>query len=411
MPPIPQNAPNTDWLDEELRKQKAITNELRETVAKQQVLLADQAQRLLGLEDRLTKLQAQLQRMPEIEEALRHTRDSVAVMISELRQEQQKRETDFLRNRQAEREQDVRAIHQIETELKRFEPLEQAMVVRQAEERRLNEGVLRIEQELQDLTKRLSQREETLRQLTDRIDRNAARIEQTQLSLEQAQKAYQEYVARLLLVETALPKAEQKIAEIQGWRQDLAKQQEQLAESQRRSERDQAQVMVEWARKLEGYAHQLEIWTEQLRFFTDQHEKNRRVVREVQELAHQVSQQQDQLRQTQRLAEEQLRNEFRQWVSENDRRWAQELERRGKAQEAQAQRDDAQDQRMLTLEQWREQDVAAAQALSNRLDRTHEQLLAALQVLRQSLLRALQGQAQAAQDIYANLRGALEEEK
>lgn len=411
MPPIPQSAPNTDWLDEELRKQKALTNELRETVAKQQVILADQAQRILGLEDRLTKLQAQLQRMPEIEEALRHTRDSVAVMISELRQEQQKRETDFLRNRQAEREQDVRAIHQIETELKRFEPLEQAMAVRQAEERRLNEGVLRIEQELQDLTKRLSQREDVIRQLTDRIDRNAAKIDQAQLAVEQAQKAQQEHVARLLLAETALSKAEQKITEIQGWRQDLAKQQEQLAENQRRSERDQAQIMVEWARKLEGYGHQLEIWTEQLRFFTDQHEKNRRVVREVQELAHQVSQQQDQLRQTQRLAEEQLRNEFRQWVSDNDRRWAQELERRGKAQEAQAQRDDGQDQRMLTLEQWREQDVAATQALSNRLDKTHEQLLAALQVLRQTLLRALQSQAKAYQDMYADLRGFLEEEK
>lgn len=411
MPPIPQSAPNTDWLDEELRKQKALTNELRETVAKQQVLLADQAQRILGLEDRLTKLQAQLQRMPEIEEALRHTRDSVAVMIAELRQEQQKRETDFLRNRQAEREQDVRAIHQIETELKRFDPLEQAMAVRQAEERRLNEGVLRIEQELQDLTKRLSQREEAIRQLADRIDRNAAKIDQAQLAIEQTQKAHQEHVARLLVAETALTKAEQKIAEIQGWRQDLAKQQEQLAESQRRSERDQAQIMVEWARKLEGYGHQLEIWSEQLRFFTDQHEKNRRVVREVQELAHQVSQQQDQLRQTQRLAEEQLRNEFRQWVSENDRRWAQELERRGKAQEAQAQRDDGQDQRMLMLEQWREQDVAAAQALSNRLDKTHEQLLAALQVLRQTLKRALQGQAKAYQDMYADLRGFLEEEK
>jgi len=102
---------------------------------------------------------------------------------------------------------------------------------------------------------------------------------------------------------------------------------------------------------LEAYAHQLELWAEQIRYFNDQNEKSRRVLREVQELVHQVSQQQDQMRQLQRIAEEQLRREFAEWRNANDRRWAQEVERREAAQGAQATVDETQDKRLIDLEE------------------------------------------------------------
>ena len=134
MTPIATSTPNTAWLDEELRKEKAVVSELRDVIDKQQVTIADQTQRILALEDRLTKLQGQLARVSEVEESQRHTRDELVLMISELRQDQQKRAAESMRNRMAEREQDLRSIQQLEVQLQRFEPLEQGMVVRQAED-------------------------------------------------------------------------------------------------------------------------------------------------------------------------------------------------------------------------------------------------------------------------------------
>ena len=138
-------------------------------------------------------------------------------------------------------------------------------------------------------------------------------------------------------------------------RQEITTQQDELLEQQRRADHRRSQAMTEWGRKLEGYAHQLEGWADQLRYFTDQHEKNRRVLREIQELAREVSQQQDRLRQLQRIAEEQLRREIREWQSENDKRWAQETKRREAAAEAQADRDGAQEDRLVSLEQNRDE--------------------------------------------------------
>ena len=88
---VPPSSPNVRWIDEELRKEKAIVDDLRDTVAKQEVILVDQSQRILALEDRLAKLQAQTLRIPEVEESLQHTRDEIALMLSELREGQQKR--------------------------------------------------------------------------------------------------------------------------------------------------------------------------------------------------------------------------------------------------------------------------------------------------------------------------------
>jgi len=407
MTPIATTTPNTAWLDEELRKEKAVVSELRDTLDKQQVTIADQAQRLLALEDRLTKLQGQLARVSEVEEAQRHTRDELVLMISELRQDEQKRAAESMRNRLAEREQDLRSIQQLEVQLQRFEPLEQGMAVRTAEDRRLNDMILRTQQSIDEITRRLSQRDEVGRQLADRIEQTWTRITQIEGAVSESDKQSQERLSRLLLLESVSQKVEQKIADLESVRDKLTRDQDEMIESQRRADRERSQSLTEAGRRLEAFAHQLDVWAEQQRFFSDQNEKTRRIVREVQELAHQVSQQQDQMRQLQRIAEEQARREFAEWRNANDRRWAQELERREADLGAQAAADDAQNRRLADLEEKRAADVAAMNALTEHLNDVHSQTASEIERLRQAQLRILSLEAKASQEFLAEIQGFL----
>lgn len=407
MTPIATTTPNAAWLDEELRKEKAVVTELRDTFDKQQVTIADQTQRILSLEDRLGKLQGQLVRVSEVEEGQRHTRDELVIMISELRQEQQKRAAENVRNRLAEREQDLRSIQQLEVQLQRFEPLEQGMAVRTAEDRRLNDMILRMQQSLEEITKRFSQRDEVGRQLADRIEQTWTHIGQLEAAVSKDDKQTQEQMSRLLLLESTWPRLEQKIADLETMRDKLTKDQDEMMELQRRADRDRSQTLTEAGRRLEAFAHQLDVWAEQLRYFNDQNEKNRRVVREVQELVHQVSQQQDQMRQLQRIAEEQVRREFAEWRNANDRRWAQEVERREEDLKAQVVVDEAQTRRLVDLEEKRIGDVAAVNALVERLNDVQAEASAAVEHLRQANLRALILQARAGQEVLAELQGLL----
>ena len=374
MTTVPQSTPNVRWIDEELRKEKALVDDLRDTVAKQEVILVDQSQRILDLEDRLAKLQSQVSRIPEVEESLQHTRDEIALMLSEMREGQQKRETEFLRNRQAEREQDRRAVQGIELELQRLSPLEQALAVRQAEGQRLNEGVLRLQQDLQELGKHLADGDETMRQLNDAVQKVRTEVGQTEVARESMLKTVKKNQSRLTSLEDGLAKAIQLMSALEEMRKELTEQQKEILETLRRADRTRAKTMTEWGRRLEGYAHQVDVWSDQLRYFSAQHDKNRRVLRQVQGIAQEVSQRQDQLKQLQRIAEEQLRRELGEWRSENDHRWAQEVDRREHEAEAQAARDEAQDALLARADQAQQDTLEAISSLAERVTMVHDQL-------------------------------------
>jgi len=346
--------PNVSWLDEELRRAKATIDGMRDVVDKQQVRLVDQEQRIMALEDRLAKLQAELLKLPEAQEAAQHTRDEVALLLSEMRQEAQKRETEALRTRQKERELDTRAIAEVRAELDRIAPLEQAMALRQAMEQRLNEAVLRLQQDIESNGKLQAQAEDGRRLLADNLSK--VTVEQRQLSgeLEELRQSQQAIRASLVSLSTNATKLEQRIAEFDGIRQELTAQQSELVERERLSDRERSQMLTEWGRKLDGFSHDLETWSNQMRFYADQHEKNRATLRDIQTLAQEISQQQDRLRQLQRLSEEQVRRELREAQNENQRRWAQEGERVERAADRQAELDLAQDARLDRLEKLHE---------------------------------------------------------
>ena len=404
-----QSSLQVSWLDEELRKEKAVVAALREELDKYKVAVADQNQRMGSLEGRLVKLQGQLARIPGVEEALQHTRDDLVLRMSELRQEQEKRHTEFLRNRQTAHEQEMRTLQGLEAELQRIEPLEKGLAVRQAEDQRLNESLLRLQQELEAISPRLQRNEESERRLSERIGRNGVKIAQSEQAMEGLGKEQQEHISRLMLVETDLPKLGQRITELEDIRDELTETTDQLLENQRLKDVQRAQAMAEWARRLEGFAHQLEVWSEQLRYFTDQFDKNRRVVREIQEMSQQVSQQQDQMRQLQRLAEEQLRREIREWRSENDRRWAQQANRREHALQEQQKKDDQQDERLGELAEHRRQDVLQVEAIEEVLPNMREDLERRLERLRQAQLRLIRLQAKAFQEQFLELGAFLGE--
>lgn len=376
MSSVAKSGPNVSWLDEELRKEKATVAELRETIDEQQVMLEDQTRRINMLEDRLAKLQRQLLRIPEVEEAVQHTRDRLVSLMADLRQEQQKRHAEFLSNRQAEHEQEVRVLQEIRQELERLDPLEESLSARKTEERRLHEALLRLQDRIEEVAHNLSREEDVRRALEDPIDKNRVSLEKIADRQDELEEAQERLPPRLDLVEDALPGIEQQIADLQHMRRELTEQQEQWLEKQRRANRGNVQKLTQWEREIEGYEHQIEVWADQLRYFADQNEKTRQFLREIQELAQEVSQQQDRLRQLQRIFEEQLRQEFREWKSENDRRWTRELEHRERVVEEQTEREKAQERRLDTLEARQPELIDHLASLSDEMDRLQEELTA-----------------------------------
>jgi phage shock protein A len=407
MSAVQTGGPNLSWLDEELRRQKSIVEELRNMVDKQQILLVDQSQRMVSLEDRITKLQNQLQALPELRQNMQNTRDEVVSMIGDLRQDMQKRELEGLRTRQGEREKDLRAIQEIRMELDRLAPLEQAAAVGEAEDRRINESVLRLQGQLEGLHKGIAQGEEGRRQLLDAISRNTVEIKQLADDTADLHTIRPALTQRILALENDASKLSQQIGELQEMRNEVTAQQAEMQERQRRSDRERAQTLTDWGRKLDAVGHQIDTWADQLRYFSDQHEKNRNVLRDVQALAQDLSQQQDRMRQVQRITEEQLRQEQREARVEHDQRWAQEIERRELAREAQVAHDDAQDARLGEIEQAAVDLSALIASVHERLESVHSAFLSQAGHARDLQQKALKAATRDLSDMMSTLAQVL----
>jgi len=369
-----QTGPNLSWMDDELRRARSIIDDLRDVIDKQQVRMVDQEQRIMALEDRLAKMQAELLKLPEAQESAQHVRDEIVLRLSEMRQDAQKRETESLRTRQMEREQDTRAIQETRAELERIAPLEQAMALRQATEQRLSEAVARLQQEIEHGNKQYAQLEEARRQLQDALGKVVVEIRQSDGELEELRQAQQAIRSSLVSLSTNASKLEQRLGTFDGLREDLTEQQNQLIERERLADRERAQQLAEWGRKLEGFEQELETWSNQMRFYADQHEKNRGTLRDIQTLAQEISQQQDRLRQMQRLSEEQVRRELRDSQNENQRRWAQEAERLERTNTRQAELDLSQDARLDVVEKLHEDAAVRFAQLDERLRELRDDL-------------------------------------
>jgi len=187
-------------------------------------------------------------------------------------------------------------------------------------------------------------------------------------------------------------------------RSEITKHQEELLENQRLADRTRAQAMTEWGRKIEQFDHQLQIWGDQMRFFADQNEKSRKVLRDIQELTHQVSQQQDQLKQVQRIGEDQIRHEVLDFRTEIERRLAQEIERRKVTDQQRVQQEDQVSKRLSELEQTRKQDVGAVSSISDRIRMLQRDLEAQITQLQEIVLALYQKQADASQMILSDLK-------
>jgi hypothetical protein len=398
---------NTSWLDEELRKKSALIEDLRDVIDKQQLSIADQAQRIAGLESRLAKMQAQIGQITEVQEAVQHTRDELVLQIADVRQDAQKREAELARSRQAERERDLRAVSDLAAELERLTPLEQAIPTVKVETQRMNEAIMRLQEELQAAIKRFSLQDDAGRLVLDRVEKVSVRLGQAEVAAQELREAQQVHGTRLLLIEGAVPKLEQGLAELQDVRTEITKHQEELLENQRLADRTRAQAMTEWGRKIEQFAHQLQIWGDQIRFFADQHEKNRKVLRDIQEVTHQVSQQQDQLKQVQRIAEDQIRHEVLDFRTEIERRLAQEIERRKVVDQQRVQHEDQVNQRIAEIEQIRKQDVGAVTVIHDRLRMIQRDMETQLQQIEEVLLSLFQKRAETSQLLYADLKTVL----
>ncbi len=313
------------WLDEEHRRDKAELTRLQQQIQNQEAELLDQARVIQDLEGRMAGLQAQLLKFAQLETALQQLKSEVVQMLAQADERRQQEARELERVRAIERDNLGRALNEIRRELQRLPRLDEEMGLRKAEQGRVSESLLNMQQELAALSKEIENKLRTVSFLEDGRQQDGKRIARLQQESLEAMKRLEQHGSRLQMIEDVLQRQERDTGELKELVAQLRTGQREFIEKQLLEADHLRRQMAEWTETLEAQVKKMDQFSVRMQEFGEAFREDRQVVSNIERFQEQMRRDQAQVAELQRLAEERQKRQLEQWQEENEKRWRKEL--------------------------------------------------------------------------------------
>jgi chromosome segregation ATPase len=313
------------WLDEEHRHSKAELIQVQQQMGTQEGELQDQARTLQDLEGRMAGMQAQMIKFTQFQTALQQLKDEVVQLLAQAdeRRQQEAREAERLRG--IERDNVSRTLNEIRRDLQRLGRMEEEMGLRKAEQQRMGESLLSMQQNLNSLSQEVENKLRSIPFLEDGRQQDTKRIARLQQESLEALKRLEQHGSRLQMIEDVMQRQERDTGELKELVSQLRTSQREFVEKQLLEVEQLKRQVGEWFERLEVYSKAMDGFTARMREFDDTYREDRRVVENIERFQEQIRREQAQVGELQRLAEERQRRQLEQWQEENEKRWRKEL--------------------------------------------------------------------------------------
>jgi hypothetical protein len=312
------------WLDEERRQDKTELARLQEQVRSQAAEIAEQAKRIQELEGRLAGTQVHLSKIDRLDDFLQQFKDEIVLLVEKYDQQRRQAEKEARHLRQMDRENQSKVLAGIKKELPKLGRLEEELQLRRAEDKRLGEAVLNIQQELADVAKASELPARKITYLETQREQNAKRIVELQEETSQLLTRTEAQVRKLELLEDSVRRLESQTPDWQGFQSALKQEQMRLIETQQLNEQQRQRQMESWAEELNEHRQKMEGYTAQMRRFTELYEENKKALEALEKFEQGLKRTQSELMELQHLAEQRQKEHLEEWQMENEKRWKKE---------------------------------------------------------------------------------------
>jgi chromosome segregation ATPase len=315
----------TTWLDEEHRRTKAELIQLKQMVANEEGELEDQARTLKELEGRIAGMQTNLLKTSQLQAAMQQLREEIVHLLAQADDRRQQGEREAERVRAIERDNTSRALNELRRDLQRLPRVEEEIKLRKAEQQRVGESVLVIQQNLAAVSKEVENKLRSIPFLEDGRQQDAKRIAQLQQESLEALKRLEQQGSRLQMLEDAVQRHERDTGELKELVAQLRTSQREFMEKQLLETEHFKRQMSEWAERVAFFEKKFGDFGARMEEFSGTFREDRQVVEGVERFQEAIKREQAQVTELQRLAEERQRRQLDEWQEENEKRWRKEL--------------------------------------------------------------------------------------
>lgn len=316
-----QLAQQVSWLDEQRRRDRGELVTLRERVEAQNAQILELGKKLQEAEGRLAGMAAQLTRFTLVDQAMAQLKEEVVLMLRREEEQRQLAEREASHVRRTEREAIMKALNDLRLEVQTLTKLRDEMDLRKAEDKRLNDILLELRQNLIDMARQGEEWSKKLSYLEEQRRLDTKRLVHLEQESAELMKAMEQLRGQMELVNGVLSRLEGRVNTLWTARDDLRAEYGRLQESLLLGEEERKRQSAQYAETFEAFSRQMEDFVRQFTQFREIFEENKRVLTQFQLLEERLKRDQAQMAELQRLAEERMQKSYEEFVAEDERRW------------------------------------------------------------------------------------------
>jgi hypothetical protein len=203
--------------------------------------------------------------------------------------------------------------------------IQEELGLRKAEQSRVSESALKMQQELNTLKQEVDNKIRGIPFLEDGRQQDAKRIARLQQESLEALKRIEQQGSRLQMIEDVTQRQERDTGELKELFGQVRTSQREFVEGQLLETEQIKRQVAEWIEVLEVQVKKIDEHSARIREFTEAFREDRQVVKNVERFQEQIKREQTQVAELQRLGEERQKRQLEEWQEEDEKRWRKEL--------------------------------------------------------------------------------------
>ncbi len=320
---INQLASMIEWLDEERRRDKAAVAALEQRLAQQADTIASMTRRVNTVESQQTVMKQEALPANKERDIVERARAEMEELLGNAEARRLTAEREAERRIELQRENMQRALREISDKSERLEKQLAGFGNLQTEGDRLTNALRLLNQEIDDLAKKLEGPDRRLAFLEEQRRTDTRRLAEIETELPEYKKTLDGIGPKMTLLEELAVRNERRIQDFNIVDRERREQIQQFIDQQQLLVQQRDQQLSELSKRFGVHDEELQRHIERFEVWAQAYREMKRIIDDFNRIGDRLERRINESSEMQRLSEERFREEWNDWRDEDQKRWKQ----------------------------------------------------------------------------------------
>jgi chromosome segregation ATPase len=320
---LAQAARMIEWLDEERRRDRGMIALQEERIAQQAELITQLVRRLDGLEGEQSGMRTTFIPTTREGEITEQLRTEFQQLLEGVESKRLMAEREAERRADLSRESAARMVRELGDRADKLERVIEELPAARVERDRVAAALAAVQQRVEDLAKKFEEPERRVTFLEEQRRQDSRRISDIQSELPEMQKQIDGSRPKMEALENMVLRNEKRILELQAAERDRREELQQFIDQQMLLHQQRDQQVAELTRSFGEYDEDMRRYMERFETWAETYRQMKKIVEDFERIAERLGRRINEVAEMQRLSEERFRQEWNDWLADDQKRWKQ----------------------------------------------------------------------------------------